>query len=900
MIDINFDNPYYLLFAIPLLALVLVPYFIAVRKDNRTKGVVASLLLHLLIVVCVTLGIAGTEVTRVITETEVYVVADVSYSSNKNLRKIDEYIDKVETELPRNGKLGVVCFGKDSQLLTPLGEERESVKNANVDESATDITQALDYTATLFSEGAVKRIVLISDGKQTDTENTAKLIRAVESLYSQNVYIDAMYLDNNVTGEETEVQISGVNYTASTYRNHVSTADALVRTSYETEAVVSLYKNGQKLADKAERLTQGLNVVNFDLDTSEAGAFDYELKIAADGDSFAMDDSYAFTQTVNPALNVLLISDKKADETVVRNMYGETATITSYIKTKLVPCTVEELCVYDEIVLSNVDVRSIENYTSLVDGIDTVVSQFGKSLVTLGDLKIQNKSDEILKQLEDILPVNFGNANRDAKLVGIALDASNSMEFAGNFLMAKQATIQLLDLLTEQDWITITVFAGKVYPIVQPTQLTEYVREDIINKINALQAEHGTCIGAGMDKIASDMLRYSGQFQDMQIMLISDGRSYMGETGGLDAPVQTARNLLANGIATSTIVTTARETDAGFPVMANIAAAGGGQAYWAKDVETLEELILTEVADDFTEAVIEKVSPVKIKRRYDDVVDGVDTLESVNGYFNNKAKSGATTVLTVPYEKDNGGVVEVPLYAYWNYGNGKVSTFASDIGNATWTGNFLTDDNGNGNRFMQNVLTTNVPTACIDDPYTLELTIDGAYASVSLTPVTINPKATATIEITTENGTWITTGRTGEEPTAIPLTFDSTRYFYKFATNELGKYTVKVTYSYSGNTFETTEYFHIVYAPEYDKFATFDAYDLYSVIRNRGTVSEDGTIKLEENPDEISTYTVNLVAPCLIITVVAFVMDIAVRKLKWSDIKGLFKRKPKAGKGGSL
>lgn len=898
MIDINFDNPYYLLFAIPLLALVLVPYFIAVRKDNRTKGVVASLLLHLLIVVCVTLGIAGTEVTRVITETEVYVVADVSYSSNKNLRKIDEYIDKVEAELPRNGKLGVVCFGKDSQLFTPLGEERESVKKANVDESATDITQALDYTATLFSEGAVKRIVLISDGKQTDTENTAKLIRAVESLYSQNVYIDAMYLDNNVTGEETEVQISGVNYTASTYRNHLSTADALVRTSYETEAVVSLYKNGQKLADKAERLTQGLNVVNFDLDTSEAGAFDYELKIAADGDSFAMDDSYAFTQTVNPALNVLLISDKKADETVVRNMYGETATIKSYIKTKLVPCTVEELCVYDEIVLSNVDVRSIENYTSFVDGIDTVVSQFGKSLVTLGDLKIQNKSDEILKQLEDILPVNFGNANRDAKLVGIALDASNSMEFAGNFLMAKQAAIQLLDLLTEQDWITVTVFAGNVYPIVQPTQLTDYVREDIINKINALPAEHGTCIGAGMEKISSDMLRYSGQFQDMQIMLISDGRSYMGETGGLDAPVQTARNLLANGIATSTIVTTARETDAGFSVMGDIAAAGGGKAYWAKDVETLEELILTEVADDFTEAVIEKVSPVKIKRRYDDTVDGVDTLENVNGYFNNKAKSGATTVLTVPYEKDNGGVVEVPLYAYWKYGNGNVATFASDIGNAAWTGDFLADDNGN--RFMQNVLATNVPAACVDDPYTLEVTTDGAYASISLTPVTINPKATATVEITTADGTVITAGQAGEDSTAIPLTFDSTRYFYKFATSELGKYTVKVTYSYSDKTFETTEYFHIVYYPEYDKFAAFDAYDLYSVIRNRGTVSEDGTITLEENPDEISTYTVNLVAPCLIITVAAFVMDIAVRKLKWSDIKGLFKRKPKAGKGGSL
>ena len=57
MININFDNPYLLLLAIPLLAAVLVPYCIAIRKENRSKSVVASFILHLIMVVLVALAI---------------------------------------------------------------------------------------------------------------------------------------------------------------------------------------------------------------------------------------------------------------------------------------------------------------------------------------------------------------------------------------------------------------------------------------------------------------------------------------------------------------------------------------------------------------------------------------------------------------------------------------------------------------------------------------------------------------------------------------------------------------------------------------------------------------------------------------------------------------------------
>ena len=99
MRSVNFDNPYLLLLAIPLLLLVLIPFAIAIRKENRQKSAVASLIMHIIIVCLVTLAAAGTKVTTVLTETTVYVVADVSYSSERELDRVDEYIEEMSKNL---------------------------------------------------------------------------------------------------------------------------------------------------------------------------------------------------------------------------------------------------------------------------------------------------------------------------------------------------------------------------------------------------------------------------------------------------------------------------------------------------------------------------------------------------------------------------------------------------------------------------------------------------------------------------------------------------------------------------------------------------------------------------------------------------------------------------------
>ena len=203
MKNISFDNPYLLLLIIPLLLAIVIPIILAIRKENRHRSVFISLFLHAVIAACVTLALAGMISTTVITETEVIVVADVSYSANRNLDTVDEYIAEIQAKLPKNSKMAVVVFGKDVKLLSDFDAETlPSVKGSRIDDSATDIASALDFAVELYGEGVIKRMILISDGKETHADAAGKLVSEVENVYASGVYIDAVYLDSNLSEDQ--------------------------------------------------------------------------------------------------------------------------------------------------------------------------------------------------------------------------------------------------------------------------------------------------------------------------------------------------------------------------------------------------------------------------------------------------------------------------------------------------------------------------------------------------------------------------------------------------------------------------------------------------------------------------------------------------------------------------
>lgn len=864
MSNINFDNPFLLLMGIPLLLTAIIPYVMTVRSENRNKNNTISFILHLFICVLITLAMAKTTYEVVITETNIYVLADCSYSSYNNLDKIDDYIENLEDNCPRNSKIGIVCFGRDYQLLVEAGEELQSVKKAKIDDSATNIAQALEYTSSLFKPNVIKRIVIVSDGKETKQSN---IVSIVQSLASENIYIDAIYLDNNINKNIKEVQVNEVEYVTSTYINSKQEVYALVQSSVEGKAIANLYCDSVLYKQKAINLYDGYNTVSFQLNTTTEGTHKYRIVIEADWDTSSYNNSYIFSQKVASKAKMLFITGLETDKVKANELYADSFEIDYYVNNPEVPYTVEELCEYDEIVLSNIDVRNLYNYSQFVKSLDIVVSEFGKNLVTLGNTYIQNNyDDETMASLSGILPVKFGNNEDEQKLITIVMDISRSMEQISKLIIEKQIVCSILDNIEDDTMVMIVGFFGEVFTVFNPTPASE--RETIKEKVNNLEAYQGTFMGSALE-YTYDFIT-SLPYVKNEVLLISDGLPY----GEQAAPAKFAVTKMAEAnIKVSTILTI---NETGGPLMAELAKIGKGESYFIKDEKEVESLVLNNVLNTLNEVILDRVeSPVSIDMSKEELVNGVYSIPNVKGLYNNIKKSSAKTVLTATYTDVQDETYNIPLYAFWNYGNGKVSSFTSSI-SGDWLSNWNSEET---EKLLKNILLVNIPEERIDSPFVFETYFDGTKTDVTVKAPTLNKDSKVNVLITYPNGNVV----------EKELVFDSQNYVTQIDTEEVGEYLIELSYSLGLLEYSASYSFSISYLPEYNSFTVYNASNLYYMVSSNGQISEDGNLKLENNNSIVQKYIFDFTAPFMIAAISLYILDIMIRKLRLQDIKSLFK-----------
>ena len=867
MNSINFDNPWLLIIGIPLLLIVIVSFIIAVRKDNKTIHNVTSFVIHILIVILITLGLAKTSYERIITETNIYILADVSYSSNKNLDLIDEYINELEGNVPKNSKIGIVCFGKDYEVLTDVGEEIKSVKESKVDKSATNIYEALEFTATLFKDNVVKRIVIISDGEET---KESSIVSLVQNLSVENVYVDAIYVDNNLKEDDKEIQINEINYINSTYLNNEETVYAIIQANTTSKAYVKLYKDNELLKEKAVVFAKGYNSITFDLDTSIVGTFDYKLVVESDDDTSTYNNNYMFTQTVNEKLQMLFISSNNSDLEQAKELYGNSCIIDAYVNNKNVPYTIEQLSKYDEFVLSDIDIRTLNNYSQFIASIDTLVSKFGKSLITFGNTYIQNNYDDpTLSVLNNMLPVKFGNNENEDKLVTLCLDISRSMEQVDRLKIAKETACSILDNLDDDVMVLVIGFYGEVRTIHQQSPASE--REVLKEKIRNLEAYQGTFMGSalGYTYEAVTSLPYSKN----EVILISDGLPY-GEQA-TSAKVMVKKMADAN-IMLSTVHTISLD---GGDLLKELASIGKGYYYYIKDVESVNGLVLNGVMNSLTDTILEaNESTVEVLLKKEVLVEGIDALPNILGLYNNTKKSSAKVILEATYTDITNTSYKIPLYSYWDYGNGVVSTFASTI-----SGNWISkwDSDTLGTKALSNVPKANQPNERIDSAFIIETQSLGTNTLLNVVAPSLNVNSVLNVKVTNPDNSVVTK----------ELTFNSENYVCELVTDLVGEYVVELTYQLGQTLYTSTYSFTISYLPEYNSFTIFEASNLYYMVSNNGQVSENGKLVLTNDNSNEQKYIYDFTSLFMIICVILAVVDVIVRKLTLNDIKALFRNK---------
>lgn len=885
MSNISFDNPLLLLIVIPLLAVAIVPFCIAVRKENRNGHNVASLVLHIVMCVCLTLAISGMKYETVVTETNVYVLADISYSAEHNLDDVQNKLEQVSQKLPKNSKMGVICFGRNVQQISDMGGGVPDVRSASkVDRSATDIGAAIRYAGNLFDNDVIKRIIVITDGMETVASNN--LVKIVSSLQNDGVYIDAVYLDDNLSNSVAEVQIDDVDFTPYTYLNRDEQAQVMVRActgeSDRIDGYVSLYKDGELISRVAASFYDGLNVVTVPVVTSAAGSFGYEARVETANvglDYSSYNNSYVFTQRVTDKREVLFVGGSEYDFNAGRAIYGEKG-VTFVSDISRLPLSVEDMCRYDEIALCNFDVRKVPSWEMFLSSVGTLVNDYGKTLSTYGDTFLQENdgSSEPLNMLAKMLPFNIGNPDQESRLFALVLDISTSMNFESRLGVAKSAATQLLQSLNSSDMVMVVGYSGVVRPLLDPTYLT--TMGVIVDAIEKIEVENETNLSAALNHTYELMPK---RFYDRRVVIISDG---LDPASDHSAAIDAANKISKDGIAVSAITVYGKPDGVNlFEKIVNNPNAQSGVFYQNIEHESQVDVVIGDLRAGVKDIVIEGESyAVTVQRPYDDSVEGVSSIESVGGFWYNSAKSTATTVLTAKYYRDRVTSFDVPLYLYYNYGKGRVTSFMSNPANY-WTDNWA--GGSEGSKFYKNLPDATLPQECVDSPFLLEVEGAGSSAAVYVT-------ASATLP-DTSNFTVTLTDPDGLVSTKT-LALQSGRYYAGFTADVPGVYSVRIEYSHGNLHYSSQTEFSVPYYAEYDSFTSYNKAYLYRLLSENGSILDlDEINTLENNDSYYTTYVLEFTVILLIVCAVLFVADIVIRQLKWKDVtsffKGLFRRR---------
>ena len=878
MSNISFDNPFLLIIGVVLLISLFISFFLCIKRGSFNFHNIASLVIHAVIIVLVTLSMARMKLEMVVTETNVYVMADVSYSSKNNLDNIDTYIKRLNKNLPKNSKLGIVTFAKEPELLVKLGGKIVSVKKSKVDNSETNILDALNYTASLFKNDVIKRIVVISDGYDTNNEI---LSGVSEDLGSKDIYIDAIYLNNNILEGTPELQVSNVVYGEKSYKNKDSNIEVSIEANIASKAKIELYKNDVLYSDTVESLNEGLNIISLKTDTTTPGDFRYKVVVSEfveDGnkyDTSIYNNIYLFKQEVVDTVKVLFISELTKDMNEFENIYSsEEYEVTYFVNDKEVPYRLEELCEYDEIVISNTNVSKLNNADAFVSNLEVAVSEFGKSLTTIGNTYIQNdEKNETLKEFGSILPVKFDNNENNKKLYTLILDISKSMNQVSHFIMAKDAACSIIDMLDENHDLLVIGFYGDVEVVYNINQMTPSNKEAAKAEINALVPKQATNISVGLERAYSLVSKLT--YSKKEAMLISDGRTYSLDT---DNAAAAATKLSEANVHVNVIYTANTEGEAASSLLQTIANNGKGNYYQVYDEESAKNLVLTQIADEITENHKSGDNySVSITKPKDELVAGIlSKPEDIKEFYTCVLKPTAQSILEVT-EKNK----TYPLYSTWSYGNGYVSSFATSISSeltSSWR-----EEGSVGIKILSNIVNANMPDVQIYSPFIFDIQVSGNKTNITISAPTVSDSSKIELKVLSP---------TNKEDNYV-MAFDSMNHICTIDTKEVGTYIITLSYMDGNVLFETTKSFTISYQPEYNEFKEYNPSDLYSIINNNGTVSEDGNLEITNDGLDVILFNYDFMPLFMLISVILFVIDVAVRKLRWQDIASLFKKTKK-------
>ncbi len=673
-----FERPalLWLLAAAPLIAL---PGLLAIRGGHRLAGAGAAAL-RLLCFAALVLGLAGMELPGRGAAQGLSLVAllDESSSIAPDQRAwMIAQVNRLRRAMDSRDRLAVVGFGRDTRLLAPPDDPRlvRVATELAPDAGATDIEGALVTAAGLFSGEREKRMLLLSDGNQTQGNALDELAPLVDD--GVRVYTSAPPPASQPRVALTNFAAPAVVRAGASFAIHF---DVVSEAANAVPAMIKLYADDRQVGYRQITLGPGINRFQLPYQVGRTGGYMMKATITVAPPLVAINPSAETALAVNAAPRVLMIADNPAES------LGQVLKLRGYqVDTAAphgLPRHAEDYLNYQAVIIMNTSAAALDEDAQ--QALNRYVADFGGGVIVGGDTLRDARFHG--GPLEKALPVEFvpqpPPPSREPIAIYLLIDRSNSMSYNSRYpavrdgeriRYAKQAAAALLNQLDDTDYAGVIAFDSEPYVLGHLRPLGQD-RAPLLDRIRRLEPGGGTDFKDGLELAEQEIL--ASGIGVREVILLTDGdtnRQYHDHD-------QLMADYVKHEIPLSTIRIGPDLEN--LRLLQDFAQVSGGIFYRVEDITKLPQLLvhLTNEARNFKaheRPQVDNPAPSA-------VLSGINPGEipPIEFIALTQAKDGAEVPLTV-----HQGASHTPLLVTWQYELGRSAVFAGDpdsMGSFAW------------------------------------------------------------------------------------------------------------------------------------------------------------------------------------------------------------------------
>jgi Mg-chelatase subunit ChlD len=590
-------------------------------------------------------------------------LVDVSDSvSDKQLAAARAYVDQLAAAAG-DGNLQLITFAEQPIAVRKADGQPLSARIARHPGAGagTDTQAAMQLAYGMYPDGYVPRMVIVSDGNQTQGDVAVEAYRAKEL----GVRVSWRTFDQDKT---SEIRVAGLTLPDDLKVGQPYEVTAEVWSTEAQKATLALqqdeFPNGLEPVKEVE-LREGKNLIKFKSDAKHAGATTYRLRLARfEHDTESQNNQAVTTAPVKGRPNILYVEGGILREPgqaghLQRALQHENMDVTVRGPSGI-PATAKELEKYDLVLVSDVPARLMG--AGQMQALDAYVGQMGGGLIMAGGEDSFGSGGYERTRIEQIMPVRFDSekvVTQPDVAVVLVIDRSGSMQ-GPKLEAAKESARATAEVLSPNDYIAVVAFDSEAQIYVHPTRAQNKMR--ISNDIARLQSGGGTNIYPGL-KDAFEILQGINA-KVKHVILMTDGEA---PSDGIAELVQDMR---ASRITVSCVGVQGADRN----LLSMIADAGDGRLYMVEDIGALPKIFMKETQEAQKSQLVEDVIHVRIAKRVE-MIEGtnVENAPPLHGYVTTKPKPTAETILI----SDLGE----PILARWRYGGGTAVAWTSDVKN---------------------------------------------------------------------------------------------------------------------------------------------------------------------------------------------------------------------------